>query len=127
MRIILWVVLSAGFGCADRPPLTPVAPAAPATVMANAPCTLTCITTDPADREVAYRFDWDQGDTSDWTAFLASGRVCTAVHTWRRNGAYAVRAQARNDARSFSGWSEPETVRVDSICRGRVGIQGRTR
>ncbi len=113
------MLVIAGLGCTDRSPLTPAAPSAPASVMANAPCTLTCVTTDPAGRDVSYRFDWDQADTSDWTGFLASGVLCTVIHTWNRNGAYAVRCQAKNSAGRVSGWSEPDTVRVDSICRGR--------
>jgi len=109
------VILSA-VGC-GKAPLTPAAPVAPATAMEAQPCTLTCVTTDPAGKNVAYRFDWDEGDTSGWTGFLASGVTCTVIHVWDRNGVYAVRAQAKNDAERLSGWSEPDTVKVDSLCR----------
>jgi hypothetical protein len=111
--LIAFAVLAAG---CNRAPVTPAALVLPATAMISQPCTLTCVTTDPSGKDLAYRFDWDDGDTSGWTAFLASGVACTVIHAWDRNGTYAVRGQAKNTDERLSGWFAPDTIRVDSVC-----------
>jgi hypothetical protein len=56
--------------------------------------------------DVALRFDWGDGDTSDWSDWVRPGDTVTASHTWRACEVYSVRAQAKARNFTFSGWSD---------------------
>jgi hypothetical protein len=67
---------------------------------------------DPGGDNIAIRFDWDDGDTSDWSALMPSGGTATASHAWADTGTFYVRAQARNMANAVSEWSAELAVAV---------------
>lgn len=105
-------------GCTKtQPPDTPGQPLGPVTAMAGQDVGIVVVATDPAGSDVACRCDWGDADTSDWSGFLQSGVPCTLTHAWAMSGEYLIRAQAKNADELVSGWSVPETLRVDSICR----------
>ena len=69
---------------------------------------------DPENDDVAIRFDWDDGDTSDWGYIPGPPwppETCvppapvTMTHSWSMPDTYFVRAQARDTHDSLSGWS----------------------
>jgi len=57
---------------------------------------------------VQYRFDWDDGDVSDWVSFT------NAYHAWAQVGTYSIKAQARSvsNAAVISGWSPAISVTI---------------
>jgi outer membrane protein assembly factor BamB len=59
---------------------------------------------------VAIRFAWGDGDTSDWSAYVASGETVATSHTWTAPDTYAVTAQARDTGSGRSLWTLPHTV-----------------
>jgi hypothetical protein len=67
---------------------------------------------DPGGDNVAIRFDWDDSDTSDWSALMPSGDTATASHAWADTGTFHVRAQAKNVANAVSEWSAALEVRI---------------
>ena len=67
------------------------------------------------------RFDWGSGDTSDWSAWLASGAVVTDSHSWSASNTYLVRAQARNAAGGSSDWSKPLSVNIADVWTATFG------
>jgi hypothetical protein len=67
---------------------------------------------DPAHESVAVRFDWGDGDTSAWSAWLASGASIADSHSWSAVGNYSVRAQAMTPVGTISDWSKPLEVPI---------------
>jgi len=61
---------------------------------------------------VAIRFAWGDGDTSDWSAFVASGESLAMSHSWSVPDTYAVTAQAKDTGDALSWWSLPHNIIV---------------
>lgn len=99
---------------ASRPPNKPAIPSGPSTGAKNTLYTFTTITTDPDKDGICYRFDWGDGDTSDWTPWVQSGSPGSANHCWTTGGAYSVRAQAKDVQELTSDWSEPHQIAIVS-------------
>jgi hypothetical protein len=91
-------------GCKKRS-LYAEAPSGPQSGRTGAVLAFTSSATDPGHESVAVRFDWGDGDTSDWSAWLASGDTVTASHSWSAANTYSVRAQAKNVSGVLSDWS----------------------
>jgi hypothetical protein len=68
--------------------------------------------TDPDGDGVAIRFDWGDGDTSDWSAVVAGGTAVTDSHSWSAAGIYSVRAQAKDAGDVLSAWSDGRQLSV---------------
>ena len=62
---------------------------------------------DPDGDSVSVRMSWDDGDTSDWSAWIASGQTATFSHVWADTGTYLISAIARDERDELSEWSEP--------------------
>ena len=76
--------------------------------------------TDPEDNMVYYRWDWGDGQISDWLGPYNSGASVLAEHFWTDYGDYDVTVKVRDPFGEESAWSAPAAVRV-SCCVGRVG------
>lgn len=68
--------------------------------------------TDPDGKEVAYRFAWGGADTSDWTAYFASGQAVAQIHVYNDTGHFSIRVNARNSDSVESGWCDPLVVAI---------------
>jgi len=74
---------------------------------------------------VAIRFAWGDGDTSDWSAFVASGESVAMSHVWTAPDTYAVTAQARDTGDALSLWSLPHSIVIrppDTLRRWRFQL-----
>jgi hypothetical protein len=99
----------------NRPPDTPGVPNGASTTPKDSVCAFSARTTDPDGDSVAYRFDWGDGDTSGWTDRGPSGSAGTGAHSWRSDGTYQIRVQAKDGYEALSGWSSPRSVSVSDI------------
>ena len=99
----------------NHPPDAPAAPAGPDSAVVGDTLTFSASATDPDDDSVAIRFDWGDGDTSEWREPVPSGDTTALSHVWRVSGVFAIRAQARDVGDSLSDWSTAATVRIDSV------------
>jgi hypothetical protein len=97
---------------ANRAPGTPVAPDGPSSGVSDSLYAFATTATDPNGGEVCYRFDWGDGDTSDWTAWVQNGQPGGASHSWHSSGAFAVRAQAKDAGEVVSAWSDAHQLNV---------------
>lgn len=97
----------------NRPPNPPAMPSGPPTGHKDSLYVFSAITTDPDGDGICYRFDWGNGDTSDWSSWLPSGQPSGAVHSWPRAGAFNVRAQAKDVNEATSSWSNPHLATID--------------
>jgi hypothetical protein len=96
----------------NRAPGVPAAPDGPLSSVKDSLCDFTSTATDPDGGEVCYRFDWGDGDTSDWTGWVKSGQPGGASHAWHLYGTFAVRAQAKDPDDSVSAWSDAHQLSV---------------
>ncbi|MEI6102993.1 MAG: PKD domain-containing protein [Methanothrix sp.] len=95
----------------NSPPDNPSKPSGPGSVYAWAAYTYTSLASDPDGDETEYIFDWGDGNNSS-TNLIRSGSNASAVHSWRNDGDYRVRAIARDRMGAPSNWSENLTVTV---------------
>jgi len=95
-------------------PNTPVTPSGPTTLNVGESGTYSTSATDSGE-QVQYRFDWGDGEISDWTTLGASGHTDSMSHSWSSPGTYAVKAQARDEHGATSGWSSSLTVTVSMV------------
>ncbi|MFO7676126.1 MAG: PQQ-binding-like beta-propeller repeat protein [bacterium] len=113
------------FSVSSHPPYRPLAPLGPWDGERNATHSLSSLANDPDGNRVAIRFDWGDGDTSDWSGFVRSGDTATMGHAWSSFGTFEVKAQARDDQGAVSDWSPPQVFDVRPALRWRYRTLGR--
>ena len=100
-------------GCRkNHAPDTPAIPSGPTSCAVGVEYTFSSSATDPDGDSVAIRFDWGDGDTSDWSEHVPSGNSAAMSHAWSTLGTYAVRAQAKDARSAASAWSGGCTTAV---------------
>jgi len=111
---LLVAVLLTG-GCPrNKPPDEPTVPSGPSSGLAGVAYPFGASADDPNGDSVSLRFDWGDGDTSDWRPATASGGTTTADHSWDSLGTYVVKAQAKDTKGSLSSWSSGHQIALDS-------------
>ncbi|UCG44238.1 MAG: YncE family protein [candidate division WOR-3 bacterium] len=98
-------------------PAVPAIPSGPSEGRTDTLYQFVSMTTDPDGDDIALRFDWGDGDTSDWTAFQTSGDSTRLWHMWLWAGDFQVRAQAKDRNGALSDWSGPGDVEVTNPYR----------
>ncbi|MEO0077506.1 MAG: PQQ-binding-like beta-propeller repeat protein [candidate division WOR-3 bacterium] len=96
----------------DPPPEKPATPSGPANATVNFPSRFRSSAVDPAGDSVAIRFDWGNGDTSNWSSLVPSGGEVVGAYAWSSLGPVAVRAQAKDAKGTLSEWSDAHAVTV---------------
>jgi hypothetical protein len=96
----------------EHPPDVPSVPSGPAEVAEDSIASFSSTATEPDDDRVAIRFDWGDGDTSDWSQYVASGESVTTKHAWSAVATCSVRAQAIDRKGLASAWSTARVVQV---------------
>jgi hypothetical protein len=66
----------------NNAPEIPTTPAGPETGMINTSYSFSSSAIDLEDEKVAIRFAWGDGDTSNWSGFVASGETTSMSHSW---------------------------------------------
>jgi len=89
----------------NRSPNVPQILSGPDTAWRDSACTFSATGTDPDNDSIAIRFDWGDGDFSNWSAWLRSGSAVADSHAWSQAGDYSVRAMARDYKGLVSDWS----------------------
>jgi hypothetical protein len=75
----------------------------------------TTSSTDPEGQYLMYRWDWGDGNFSDWIGPFASGENTTTTHTWTQQGTYQVKVKCRDTFNEESNWSEPLSVTMPAL------------
>ena len=96
-------------------PDEPEAPAGPQTGAKDSLYTFTSVAHDPEQGRVCYRFDWGDGDTSEWTNWVQSDSPAGASHSWSQGGMYVIMSQAMNDKHGVSTWSGEHRLMVSFV------------
>ncbi|HWR63652.1 MAG TPA: hypothetical protein VN365_04535 [Candidatus Thermoplasmatota archaeon] len=66
---------------------------------------------DPLGESLYIRWDWDDGNITDWLGPYSSGSIVYASHAWEDAGVYDIRAKLKGTG-GESNWSEPLTITV---------------
>lgn len=113
---------NSGYGTAiigyeNQPPNNPDTPDGPSVLGFGETGTYNTSGIEPDGDQLQYRFDWDADgahDYSDWTSLDSSGHIGSLQNDWTIGGTYVVKAQARDEYDSISGWSSGYTVNIIS-------------
>jgi outer membrane protein assembly factor BamB len=95
-----------------QPPNTPMTPSGPYRGGVDSVYTFADSADHPQHLQVAIRFDWGDGDTSAWSAFVDEGTTVADSHAWKVADTWYVRAQAKDTGDAMSGWSVPRAIIV---------------
>jgi outer membrane protein assembly factor BamB len=106
-------------------PDAPAQPDGPAKGGQDTAYTFATVAFHPESLNVAIRFAWGDGDTSDWSSFVAPGESVLMSHAWSAPDTFAVTAQAKDTGDALSPWSTPHFIRIvppDTLCLWRVKL-----
>jgi hypothetical protein len=96
----------------NPPPGKPDAPNGPSSGFTDSLYAFTSDAWDPDGDRICCRFDWGDGDTSDWTGWTWSGHLETASHSWQAGGTFTVKAQAKDSGGAVSAWSDGRQIKI---------------
>jgi len=68
--------------------------------------------TDLDDDNVSYKFDWGDGEFSEWLGPFKSNEVVVANHSWNQTESYTIKVMSRDTKGMISKWSNPLTVNI---------------
>lgn len=123
--VILSVILIPGCKKKNHPPYAPYTPRGPSSGLVNQSYDFSSLAIDPNYDSVAIRFDWGNGDTSEWSQLVATDQIVSMSCSWTLPNIYYVKAQAKDQKEAFSEWSLPLYVSItipESTYRSNVSI-----
>jgi hypothetical protein len=94
------------------PPNTPATPFGDSVGLVNVSYSFISTADDPDGDSVAIRFNWGDEDTSDWSAWKASGGSVSMSHPWSDAGTYNIKAQAKDKKNTTSNWSTGHPIEI---------------
>ena len=110
--LLLLAILIPGCKKKNHPPYAPYTPRGPANGLVNLTYGFSSLAIDPNYDSVAIRFDWGNGDTSDWSKLVGTDQIVTMSYSWALPNTYYVKAQAKDVKEAFSEWSLPLYVTI---------------
>jgi hypothetical protein len=113
------LVVSVVTSLPNRSPNVPQILSGPDTAWIDSECTFSATGTDPDNDSLALRFDWGDGDFSNWLGLLPSGGAVADSYTWPDTGSYSVRVMAKDSKGLISDWSagRPIVIRESATVR----------
>lgn len=96
----------------NNPPETPTILPSPSIGSINTPYSFFAFSQDPDDDSVSIRFDFGDGNISDWSPYVQSGETIEMVHSWQDTGIYYVKAQAKDIKGELSLWSREHQIQI---------------
>ena len=89
----------------NNPPETPVKPSGPTFIEIDVEYTYSSSTYDVDGDQIRYRFDWGDGNYSNWSDFMFSNTSVSMSHLWSVISNYNVRVMAQDENGMNSSWS----------------------
>ncbi|UCB59093.1 MAG: hypothetical protein JSV67_01990 [Thermoplasmatales archaeon] len=90
----------------NHEPSKPNKPIGPHTGSVNKEYEFSCTTLDIDGDQMFYKWDWGDGNISEWLGPYNSGELCHASYSWSEKGEYSVRVKARDTNTGKSEWSK---------------------
>jgi len=98
-----------------RPPETPEQPEGPTDGIINVEYTFSTSTTDPEEDQVFYKWDWGDGNFSEWLGPFDSGEIAEASHSWDEAENYEIKVRAKDSYDVKSDWSYPLMIYIINV------------
>jgi hypothetical protein len=102
----------------NNPPMIPLKPSGPTYVGLGVEYTYSTTTYDIDGDQVRYRFDWGDGNISDWSNYIASNKTVSMSHTFSFTSVFEVRVMAQDLYGLNSSWSLPIDVTISQAISG---------
>ena len=67
---------------------------------------------DENDDNISYKFDWGDGNYSNWIGPLPSNEIVIANHTWKKTETYTIKVISKDSKGMLSIWSDPFTINI---------------
>jgi len=99
----------------NQPPNTPSPPTGPDAGTPDTSYSFTASTTDPDEDQVAFKFNWGDGNQSGWTSYVDSGSSASKSHSWSTKGTYYVKVRAKDTYNAESGWSAGHAITIRAV------------
>lgn len=96
-------------------PEAPVKPSGPTFVEMGVEYVYTSSAVDVDGDQIRFRFDWDDGNFSGWSEFVASNTSVSMSHSWASISTFEVRVMAQDENGLNSSWSIPLNVIVSQV------------
>jgi len=96
----------------NNPPIIPSKPSGPTTVQLGVKYSFSSSTSDVDDDLLSLKFDWGDGNYSNWSEFVSSGTSVNMSYNWTSSGQFEIRAIAQDETELESNWSEPLSIIV---------------
>lgn len=96
----------------NGPPEIPEQPSGPTNGAAGFEYMFLSKTTDPDNDQVFYKWDWGDGNFSEWLGPYFQGINITANHIWTAGGDYEIKVKAKDVYSAESNWSEPFSIHI---------------
>ncbi len=109
--ILLFLVF---FSCKKKnnPPAKPVIVSCPSVGGVNTLYSFFAFSEDPEGDSIAIRFDWGDGNISNWSSYVPSGETVKMSYSWSSAGTYYVKAQAKDKKGAISEWSIAQQIEI---------------
>ena len=69
-------------------------------------------TIDPDDDQVYYKWDWGNGEISEWVGPFYSGDIVEEKYKWNEKGSYEVKVKSKDELGAETGWSDPLIIKI---------------
>ena len=102
----------------NHPPETPKRPIGPTFIETGVEYTFETSTFDLDDDMIRYRFDWGDGNFSEWSKFVSSNFPVSLSYIWNSASNFSIRAIAQDEFGENSSWSDVLNVTVSEIDSG---------
>jgi len=96
----------------NNPPEIPTKPSGEIFVEIGVVCSYSGSTFDVDNDQIRYKYDWGDGNYSNWSEFVSSNNSVSMNHSWNSNSTYEVRLMSQDKNGSNSNWSSPLIVTV---------------
>lgn len=110
ISIIFLIILVPGCRKKNHPPYTPYTPIGPVKGVTNISYEFSSKAIDLDDDNVAIRFDWGNGDTSNWSNWVDNEDAIKISFFWQYTDTYYIKAQAKDNNEALSEWSLPHSI-----------------
>jgi parallel beta-helix repeat protein len=98
-------------GWFNQPPVIPTV-VGPTTGLINGNYTFCITATDPNEFNLYSKWDWGDGNITDWLGPYSSGETVCASHIWPHKGTYDVKVKLKNENDHESSWSDPHVITI---------------
>jgi hypothetical protein len=106
----------------NHPPETPMKPSGPTFIELGVEYLFETSTFDVDDDEIRIKFDWGDGNFSDWSEFFSSNSSIGNFHVWNNVSTFSVKALAQDENGLNSSWSSPLNIIVSQFDNGTTPI-----